>query len=444
MSVEKRVYRYACAPTATQEEMLLCWDELCRRLWNHFVGQHHYHRRKWRMGFGGERHRERRPDWKKQSKEVTDIRNAKKNPECAEIFEPMPQQLAAEVVERVKKAMQGVYEGRAKMPRFKRRDEPYNLCFKEGRHAKKKSLSGEWGAVFVSKKLGWIRFRWEKHRLPEGCKLTRIKFKQTPKGWEVQIGWEGEVSRTHAHPDRMVGLDRGVKVAVMCADEEGGRREFHLPESISGKNAPLNERLKMLQRRLPRGPRAKKSARRKQVEMKGPDKKTGYLGSRRYRKARAQVEKTHHRIANIRREWQHETAAEICREYGVVAMEKLRTKDMTGSAKGTREKPGRRVKAKSGLNRAILAVGWGGLEHKIEYRAGKEAVVEVSAAYTSQTCSQCGHVAAESRRTQAEFVCVKCRFEANADENAARNILWAGKEKRAGRGGGGKAAGKGK
>ena len=44
-------------------------------------------------------------------------------------------------------------------------------------------------------------------------------------------------------------------------------------------------------------------------------------------------------------------------------------------------------------------------------------------AYTSQTCHQCGHVASESRDSQAVFHCVECGYEANADINTAKNIL---------------------
>ena len=50
-------------------------------------------------------------------------------------------------------------------------------------------------------------------------------------------------------------------------------------------------------------------------------------------------------------------------------------------------------------------------------------LVTVPAAYTSQTCHQCGHVAAENRKSQASFACVRCGHEADADHNAASNIL---------------------
>ncbi|MCE2468642.1 MAG: transposase [Caldilineaceae bacterium] len=71
--------------------------------------------------------------------------------------------------------------------------------------------------------------------------------------------------------------------------------------------------------------------------------------------------------------------------------------------------PGRQVKQKSGLNRSLLASGWGSLERKL--------------AYTSQTCSRCSHVHRDNRPSQAVFTGGACGFQANADHNAAINIL---------------------
>lgn len=64
------------------------------------------------------------------------------------------------------------------------------------------------------------------------------------------------------------------------------------------------------------------------------------------------------------------------------------------------------------------------LQTMIEYKAEREdiKVRYVNPAYTSQTCSKCGHVDKENRKTQAQFECVKCGFKLNADHNASINI----------------------
>jgi putative transposase len=97
---------------------------------------------------------------------------------------------------------------------------------------------------------------------------------------------------------------------------------------------------------------------------------------------------------------------------------------MTRSAKGTIEEPGTNVRAKSGLNRALLDAGFGMLETLIREKAAQAArtVVSVNPRYTSQTCAECGHVTKASREG-SQFACVRCGHQADADVNAARVIL---------------------
>jgi transposase len=94
---------------------------------------------------------------------------------------------------------------------------------------------------------------------------------------------------------------------------------------------------------------------------------------------------------------------------------------MTRSAKGTAERPGTKVRQKAGLNREIMRSGWGLLVRRLEEKAPGR-VERVHPAFTSQRCSACGHIAAESRKSQALFICVACGLTLNADVNAAKNI----------------------
>jgi putative transposase len=105
----------------------------------------------------------------------------------------------------------------------------------------------------------------------------------------------------------------------------------------------------------------------------------------------------------------------------VIRVEKLNIRAMTRSAKGTVDRPGRNVQQKAGLNRGILANGWGRMVARLEQKAPGR-VEKINAAYTSQTCSACGHLAPESRKSQAVFRCGACGYTVNADVNAARNI----------------------
>ena len=92
---------------------------------------------------------------------------------------------------------------------------------------------------------------------------------------------------------------------------------------------------------------------------------------------------------------------------------------MTRRAKGTVEHPGVNVKAKVGLNREILATGWGELRAMHDYKAPR--VVLANPAITSQSCAECGVADAASRRGRM-FECVACGHADHADLNAARII----------------------
>jgi putative transposase len=111
----------------------------------------------------------------------------------------------------------------------------------------------------------------------------------------------------------------------------------------------------------------------------------------------------------------------LSRTYDVIRFEKLNIKNMTRSAKGTITEPGAKVRQKAGLNRAILAQGWGLLRQRTEHKAPGR-VQDVPAPYTSLRCSACGWIEKNSRKSQAEFVCVSCGFTCNADTNAAANV----------------------
>ena len=143
-------------------------------------------------------------------------------------------------------------------------------------------------------------------------------------------------------------------------------------------------------------------------------------GSNRRKRTKKKVGKVSRKIANTRKNWIHQTTKEIAGKCGTIVVEDLKIKNMTASAKGTVGNPGRNVKQKAGLNRAMLDTAFGEMRRKLEYKCGR--VIEVNPAYTSQRCSECGHTDKENRKTQARFLCVSCGFASNADTNAAINI----------------------
>jgi transposase len=189
----------------------------------------------------------------------------------------------------------------------------------------------------------------------------------------------------------VVGVDRGVAVSAALSTGE----LLHCP-GLSAREA----------RRLRSAERKSAKARR---------------GSNRCRGARAAAARLKAREASRRKDWAEKASTGLARRFDVIRVEDLKIRNMTRSARGTKDAPGRNVAAKAGLNRGIGKAGWGLLVRRLEDKAPGR-VEKVPPAYTSQRCSACGHTAKESRESQAAFRCVACNFACNADVNAARNI----------------------
>ena len=144
-------------------------------------------------------------------------------------------------------------------------------------------------------------------------------------------------------------------------------------------------------------------------------------GSRRRSKIKSAIARMRAKEADRRRNWGEQTTTDLARRFDTIRIEDLRITQMTRTARGTAEKPGRNVRAKAGLNRAIRRQGWGLLARRLDHKAASR-LERVRAAYTSLTCSRCGTVDREARENQATFRCRSCGFAANADVNAAINI----------------------
>jgi putative transposase len=212
----------------------------------------------------------------------------------------------------------------------------------------------------------------------------------------VHEGFRQVALKAH-HVERLnrscvVGIDRGVAVAAALSTGE----LLHVPGLTRGEA----KRLRTLQQQLARCRR----------------------GSNRREETRRAVAKLRARETDRRKDWVEKTTTDIARRFEAIRVEALDVPAMTRSARGTVEQPGARVAQKRGLNRAISRSGWGQLVTRMQQKAVGR-VEQVPAAYTSQRCSVCGHVAPGNRKSQAVFECQACAAgRCNADVNAARNI----------------------
>ncbi|MEU3167921.1 transposase [Streptosporangium sp. NPDC006930] len=248
-------------------------------------------------------------------------------------------------------------------------------------------LSRNVGEVRIPK-VGWVRLRWSRP-VPEGVKSYRVTRDRAGR-WHVAFAAIPEPVPAPGSGE-VVGVDRGVVVSAALSTGEL-------------LNAPTlrdteKKRLLKLQRKLARAQR----------------------GSNRRGKVKAAIAELKAREADRRKDWVEKTSTDLARRFDVIAVEDLKIINMTRSAKGTLEAPGRNVRQKAGLNRGVLAAGWGQLVARLEQKAPGR-VQKIDPRYTSRTCDTCKHLARESRESQALFLCVACGHRANADVNAAKNV----------------------
>ena len=121
--------------------------------------------------------------------------------------------------------------------------------------------------------------------------------------------------------------------------------------------------------------------------------------SNNWRNLLKKIQKLHWHIVNIREDYLQKSSCTLSKNHAIVCIEDLSVSNMSRSAKGTIENPGRNVKAKSGLNKAILDQGWGKLKRHLEYKQSWRGglLVVVPPQYTSQKCSECGYVDSDNR-----------------------------------------------
>ena len=249
-------------------------------------------------------------------------------------------------------------------------------------------LNRHLGQVWVPK-VGWVRFRLSRP-VPDGVKSYRVTRDRAGR-WHVAFAHIPDPI-TGPSDRSVVGIDRGVAVSAALSTGE----LLHVPSLTPGER----KRLKVLQQRLARAKR----------------------GSHRREKAKRAIAKLKARERDRRKDWVEKTTTDLARRFDLIRVEALDIRAMTRSARGTADQSGVGVAQKRGLNRAISRSGWGMLVRRLQHKA-LARVELIPAAYTSQRCSACGHVAPGNRKSQAVFECqARTAGRCNADVNAARNI----------------------
>jgi excinuclease ABC subunit A len=270
-------------------------------------------------------------------------------------------------------------------------------------------VNRRWGEVTVLL-VGRVRFRWTRPLpvTPEACRgrITGGRLVKDPLGWHICFRIQEPAVAVARRDTPAVGIDLGVVHTMALSDGQN----LDMPNLLSDGEA---RRLRALQRKAARKRRAQRP---------------GALPSQREREAYRQVVALRARQTRRRTDWIHKATTRVARSYGTIVVEDLNIAGMTRSARGTAACPGRNVKAKAGLNGAILGMAWGRSQLFMAYKAAAQGgrLVKVAAPFSSQTCANCGHVGPENRRSRDHFHCATCGYEAAADTNAARVLLGRG------------------
>ena len=301
----------------------------------------------------------------------------------------VPRNVCAQTIVELDKAWQQGFGKLTKMPRFKSKNRGDRAPLIEP-HPKTFRVEGEGrDGTVVFPKLGRVRAIVH-DPLPGKAKTCAIM--RVGDEWYAAMSCEREVLEPPPSDKPAVAIDLGV--ALLIADSDG-----RVVENLRPMDA-LRRKVVAAQRRA-----AKKAK-----------------GSKNQTRAKARVARLQRKASRQRDAVLHHESKHYAKNHGAVIVERLDIQSMTASARGTTEEPGTNVAQKAGLNRAILDSGWGRFVAMLRYKGEVTGcrVIDVPAAYSSQTCAECGVVDGSSRKSQSEFECVACGHRANADVNAAK------------------------
>ena len=186
-----------------------------------------------------------------------------------------------------------------------------------------------------SPKIGWVKYNKSQEVIGEAKNITVSKKGQH---WLVSIQVEIDV-QTPKHPSNsIVGGDLGIIRFLTLSNQE-----YYEPLNIFKK---LKTKLAKLQKKL---------AKKEKI-------------SNKWKRLKYKITKLHIRIANIRNDYLHKISSELSKNHAIVILENLKMASMSSAAKGTVKNPGKNIKQKSRLNRAILDQGWGKFMGQLEYK----------------------------------------------------------------------------
>jgi len=359
----RKSYKYRLKPTPEQERALELDLWRCRTLYNTALEQ---------RITAWERRRVSVSRYQQEA-ELKDLRAD--FPEYAAIHAHVLQ----DVLARLDKTYQAFFRRLASgekpgFPRFQGRNRYHSFTYKE--YGNGAQLDN--GYLILSK-IGRLAVRWS--RPVDGTPKT-VTVSQEADGWYVMFSCADVPAQPLLPTGHETGIDVGLKVFLITAEGDAVENPRHYRRG--------EKNLAKAQRRV---------SRRKK-------------GSHRRRTAVGHLQRAHQTVQRQRQDFHHKTALYLLREHDTIYLEDLRVANMVRNPH---------------LAKSIGDAGWAAFRTILEAKAAcaGRRVVAVPPAYTTQDCSGCGERVPKSLSVRTH-VCPSCGLVMDRDENAARNIQWAG------------------
>ena len=371
-----QAFKYELMPDGQQARQMRRFAGSCRFVYNKALAlqKERYERGDKKLGYAG------------LCKQLTEWRNSLGTAWLADA----PTHPLQQALKDLERAYSNFFAKRADFPRFKKKSQSDSFRYPDPKQIK---LDQPNSRLFLPK-LGWLRYRNSRDVLGT---VKNVTVSQSCGKWRVSIQTEREVEQPIPQGGA-VGIDMGIARFATLSDGT-----FVAPINSFKRH---ETRLRKAQQTLSR-----------KVKF-----------SNNWKKAKARIQRIHSRIGNARRDYLHKTSTAISQNHAMVCIEDLQVRNMSKSAAGSADAPGRNVRAKSGLNKSILDQGWFEFRRQLDYKLAWQGghLIAVPPQNTSRTCPCCGRVSKDNRQTQARFECVACGFEENADVVGAINVLRAG------------------
>lgn len=369
----RKAFKFKLKPTSEQRQKMAQTAGCVRLVWNKSLGEI-------------KEDLEKKEKYKGYCAMVGELKSWKKD-EGTEFLKCVHSQPLQQTLKDLDRALKDGFKKDKGFPRFKKKSHDRSFRYPQG-------VKLEDDCVYLPK-IGWCKFQ-QSMEIIGTVKNTTVSFYCGHWYVSFQTEFEKEIPE---HKGGEIGVDMGIVSFATYSDQKTDKS----PRPFKKYEKKLAQEQKSLARKK--------------------------KGSNRWEQQKYKVQRIHKKIADVRKDFLHKTSTALCKSHALIVLEDLKTSNMSKSAKGDIENPGRNVKAKSGLNKSILDQGWFEFKRQLEYKStwsgGK--LVLVSPRNTSRKCRKCDHIDKENRKTQSNFECVKCGHKENADVNASHNILAAGR-----------------